>query len=435
MADSDRIVLSGTAPLPRSLWAATARPPIAAPPLAGDTEADAVVVGGGFTGLSAALHLAERGLKPVLLEAAEPGWGASGRNGGQVIAGLKAMPAEIIAKYGRERGKPIVDLVGGTADFLFDLIRRHGIRCDAERKGWVQAAHSDKALAAVAGRVADWQAHDAPVRMVDRAEMARILGTGDYVGGMVDARDGALNPLGYARGLAEAAERLGARIHGGSPVTRITQRGAGWQVSTAAGSVATPKVLIGTNAYTTDFWPGLAASVVPVSSFQVATAPLTDNLRRTILPEGHVLSDTRRLLRYFRLDAQGRMVMGGRGTFKNDIDSGDTARLRRWVGELFPALSDIEYEYHWSGNVAVNLDHWPHLHALAPGVWAGLGYNGRGVAMATRMGALLADLASGVPPEKIAFPITPLRPIPFHGLRRAVLPVMTAWYGVLDRMQ
>ncbi|BBK37600.1 FAD-dependent oxidoreductase [Allostella sp. ATCC 35155] len=435
MADSDRIVLAGAAPLPRSLWAATARPPIVAPPLSGAAEADAVVIGGGFTGLSAALHLAERGLSPVLLEAAEPGWGASGRNGGQIIAGLKANPAEIIAKYGRDRGKAIVDLVGGTADFAFDLIRRHDIQCEASRPGWVQAAHSDAALRAVADRCADWQSHGAPVRMADRAEMARILGTGDYVGCIIDARGGAINPLGYARGLADAGQRLGARIHGGSPVIAVEKQGEGWRVRTAAGHVDAPRVVIGTNAYTTGFWPGLAQSVVPVSSFQIATRPIGDNLRRTILPEGHVLSDTRRLLRYFRLDPQGRLVMGGRGTFKDDPGAGDTGRLRRWVGQLFPALSDIEYEHHWAGRVAVNLDHWPHLHALAPGVWAGLGYNGRGVAMASRMGAILADLAAGVPAEKIAFPITPLRSVPLHGLRRAVLPVMTAWYGVLDRVQ
>ena len=434
MADSDRIVLSGTAPLPRSLWAATARPPIAAPPLKGEEAADAVVVGGGFTGLSAALHLAERGLKPVLLEAAEPGWGASGRNGGQVIAGLKADPAEIIAEFGPVRGKAIVDLLDGTADFVFDLIARHGIACDATRAGWVQAAHSEGALARVAARVADWQGHGAPVRLADKAELARILGTDDYVGGMIDARGGALNPLGYARGLADAAQRLGARIHGGSPVTAIEQRGRDWRVATAAGAVTAPRVLIGTNAYTTDFWPGLAASVVPVSSFQIATVPIGDNLRRTILPDGHVLSDTRRLLRYFRLDARGRMVMGGRGTFKDDPGANDTVRLRRWVGQLFPALADIEYEHHWAGRVAVNLAHRAQLHSLAPGVWAGLGYNGRGVAMASRMGALLADLATGTPPEQVAFPITPLRPILFHGLRRAVLPVMTAWYGMLDRV-
>lgn len=435
MADSDRIVLAGAAPLPRSLWAATARPPIEAPPLSGPAEADAVVIGGGFTGLSAALHLAERGLSPVLLEAAEPGWGASGRNGGQIIAGLKANPGEIIAKYGRDRGKAIVDLVGGTADFAFDLIRRHGIQCDASRPGWVQAAHSEAALRAVADRCADWQSHGAPVRMADRAEMARILGTGDYVGGMIDARGGAINPLGYARGLADAGQRLGARIHGSSPVIAVEKQGQGWRVRTSVGHVDAPRVVIGTNAYTTDFWPGLAQSVVPVSSFQIATRPIGDNLRRSILPEGHILSDTRRLLRYFRLDPQGRLVMGGRGTFKDDPDAGDTRRLRRWVGQLFPALADIEYEHHWAGRVAVNLDHWPHLHALAPGVWAGLGYNGRGVAMASRMGAILADLASGVPPEQVAFPVTPLRAVPLHGLRRAVLPVMTAWYGALDRLQ
>ncbi|MGE0717740.1 MAG: NAD(P)/FAD-dependent oxidoreductase [Alphaproteobacteria bacterium] len=435
MADSHAIVRRGGAALPNSLWAATARPPVAAPPLRGEEEADVAIVGGGFTGLSAALHLAERGKAVCLLEAAEPGWGASGRNGGQVIAGLKHNPSEIIAKFGRERGKAIVNSVGGTADLVFDLIRRHAIQCDAIRSGWVQSAHSAKTLAAVAERTRDWQQHGAPIRLVDQVEITRIIGGGDYIGALVDERGGALNPLGYARGLADAAIRHGAKIHGASPVVSIQRRGSAWRVTTPQGGVTAPVVLIGTNAYTTDFWPGLARSVVPVSSFQVATEPLSDNLRRSIFPNGHVLSDSRRLLRYFRLDATGRLVMGGRGTFKDDPDAADTRRLQRWVGEIFPALAEVRYQHHWAGRVAITMDKWPHIHALAPGVWAGLGFNGRGVAMATRMGQYLADLAAGTPPERIPFPLSPLKTIPLHGLRRAVLPLATLWYGVQDRLE
>lgn len=212
--------------------AATARPAIACPPVQGETEADVAVVGGGFTGLSAALHLAERGLKPALLEAAEPGWGASGRNGGQVIAGLKADPTELIALFGPQKGKALVDLVGGTADFVFELIGRHGIQCDAVRSGWLQAAHSARGRAFVPRRrMEDWRRHGAPVRVVERDEIRHLTGCDDYIAALLDERDGALNPLGYARGLADAAVRHGARIHGGSPVQTIERKGAGWRVA------------------------------------------------------------------------------------------------------------------------------------------------------------------------------------------------------------
>lgn len=208
-------------PLAPSLWATTAAPAPDTPPLAESGTADVVIVGGGFCGLSTALHLAERGIRPVVLEAREVGYGGSGRNGGQVIPGLKYDPADLVARFGRERGERLARFAGGTADVVFDLIARHGMDVPHRRAGWIQGAHTETGLAEVERRAAQWADLGAPTRVLDKAEAERLLGTGRYRGGWLDGRGGAIQPLSYARGLARAALKAGASIHGASPVTSL----------------------------------------------------------------------------------------------------------------------------------------------------------------------------------------------------------------------
>jgi hypothetical protein len=420
---------------PPSLWEATATAGRSFPPLDGETRADVAVIGGGYTGLSAALHLAEGGSNVVLLEAAEPGWGASGRNGGQVIPGLKHDPDVLEVMYGSDLGPRLVKAVGTAADLVFSLIERHDIQCDAVHKGWIQPAHAPAALATATRRAESWARYGADVAMLSRAEVARLLGTTRYIGGWIDRRGGGVQPLSYARGLAAAASRAGARIHGGSPALRAARQGNAWRIETPAGAVVADTVVIGTNGYTDRLWPGLAQTVLPVYSFQIATKPLSDDLRRTILSEGQVASDTRRLLRYFRIDAHGRLLMGGRGPFKDNPGPEDAARLRAGVHDLFPQLSEQPWEFHWTGRVAMTVGHLPHLHELAPGVHAGLGFNGRGVGMATLMGRFLAQRALGKSQAQIDFPITPMKPIPFHGLYRPVVRAVTEYYRLRDALE
>ncbi len=421
--------------MPRSLWAATAKPAPATAALRGEAKADVAIVGGGYTGLSAALHLAESGARVVLLEAAEPGWGASGRNGGQVIPGLKYDPDELIAMYGPELGPRLVRAVGGGADLVFALIRKHGIACDAAQTGWIQPAHCAKALDMVKRRAESWARHGAQVQLLSRAEVTRLVGAAGYVGGWLDGRGGGVQPLSYARGLAQAAARRGARLHGGSPALRLARGDGRWRVESRAGAVLADSVIIGTNGYTDDLWPGLKRTVMPLYSFQIATRPLGDNLRRSILPEGHIASDTRRLLRYFRLDARGRFIMGGRGPFKELPGPDDAGRLRAATAKLFPQLGDQPWEFHWSGRVAFTADHLPHLHELAPGLHAGLGFNGRGVAMATLMGKFLAARALGKGQAEIDFPITAMQPVAFHALYRPVARGVAAYYRLRDALE
>jgi glycine/D-amino acid oxidase-like deaminating enzyme len=419
-------------PLPPSLWAATATPAPSTPPLHGETQAEVAIVGGGYTGLSAALHLAERGKAVVLLEAMEPGWGASGRNGGQVIPGLKHDPDELCRLLGERQGERVIAVGGGAPDLVFELIARHGIACDAARNGWIQAVHGQQMLAVVQKRAAQWQARGAPAVMLDGTEVAAALGASGYVGGMLDRRGGCLQPLSYARGLARAAARLGASVHGGSPATALHHESGGWRVETPAGAVKAESLILCTNAYTGGLVPGLRQSIVPVNSFQVATAPLPAELRRAILPGGEVASDTRRLLTYFRFDRDGRFLLGGRGSPTGDADPRRYGRLRRLAARLFPQLGNPQWQFHWSGKVAVTVDHLPHVHEPHPGFVVALGYNGRGVAMATMMGKLLAERVLGAPAEWLGLPVTPIQPLPLWSFREPVLALLTRWYAMRD---
>jgi len=420
--------------LAESLWAETANDAPDRPALAGPVTADCVVIGAGFTGLSAALHAAEAGLDVVVLEAQTPGWGASGRNGGQVNPGLKYGPKDLVQKFGDDLGSRMTRLSGSGADLVFDLIAKHGIACDATRTGWIRLAHTAKALAELSDVATQWRESGAAVDDLGAAETAELLGTDAYVGGIIDRRGGNLHPLNYALGLAAAAERAGTRIHGDSPVTEIDPSADRVVVRTAGGEVTASRVLICTNAYTDRLADPLGRTVVPVTSVQVATAPLSSNVAASILPQWQAPSDQRRLLLYFRKDAAGRFVIGGRGASSDrDVKKRQQA-LREAALKLYPQLEGVAWTHAWGGSVAITRDHLPGLHLLAPGVMAGLGYNGRGVAMATVMGQVLARWASGVATANLDFPITPARPIPFHRFRGLAVGGTVAAYRILDRL-
>jgi glycine/D-amino acid oxidase-like deaminating enzyme len=408
--------------LPPSLWAATAPPAPETTTLAGEASADLCVIGAGYTGLSAALHAAEAGLTVIVLEAASIGWGASGRNNGQVIPTLSRMdPDEIAARCGAQ-GEAFVALIRDSAGLVFDLIRRHGIEAEAVQNGWVQPAHRPSRMKLAEARVAAWARRGAPVALLDRAAMARLTGTDHWHGGWSNASGGRINPLGFARGLARAAIAAGAAIHTATPAQRIERSGGAWRVTTPAGSVRAAKVIIATNAYSTELWPGFREEVIPVRSYQMATAPLSDNVRRTILPEGHALSDTRGDLYFFRFDANGRLITGGALALDFDWEHRLRERIGRRVAAVYPQLGVPSFEYVWWGHVGMTADRAPHVHELAPGVTGWNGCNGRGVALATAIGRELARQAAGAPWRDIPLPLSPLKPIPAYAFVRRIAP-------------
>ncbi len=415
-----------------SLWSTTAEPGIAFPPLTGNAQADVAVVGAGYTGLSAALHLRECGASVIVLESQEPGWGASGRNGGQVIPGLKYDPPELLHIFGRDLGDRIVDFVGQGPELVFRLIERHGIVCDMRRCGWIQPAHNAAMEPVLQRRAESWIARGADVEILDRTRTAEYIGSDAYRSGWLDKRGGTLNPLSYARGLAAAAQVAGARIYAATPVTGLALDGrSGFVLTTPRGIVSARQVILATNAYTTDLWPGVRQSIIPVHSFQVATTPLPDQVRRSILPHGQVCSDSRRLLLYFRIDGSGRLLMGGGGTLSEPRSTLVFRHLRGAVEHLFPQVR-ATFEFYWYGRVAMTADHLPHLHEPVPGLLTALGYNGRGIAMATALGTILARRAGGEAPDSLPMPITPVHRIPLHAFRRLYVGAARTYYRIRD---
>lgn len=416
-----------------SLWRATATPAPLTAALEGRAEADVVVVGAGYTGLSCALALADAGRAVIVLEAGEIGHGASGRNGGQIIPGLKHDPDALVARFGRDRGEALVRLVGGAADRVFALITKYRIDCAARQCGWIQPAHSVATAQTVFARARQWSTRRAPVELLAGDRLALLLGTDVYVAGWLDRRGGALQPLSYVHGLARAAMTHGAHIHTASKVTKIVRENEEWVAATPHGEARARQVVLATDAYSGALWPELVANQVVVTSVLTATGPLPEELRRTILPGGTVASDTRKLLCYFRLDAEGRFVIGGRGSVSDTVSDNVYAALRRAAVRMFPSLARVQWPYRWHGRVGLTRDWLPHLAEVATGLWTTLGYCGRGVAMATTMGQVLGEmLNTGREPE---YPVAALKRIPLHSLRVPVLRAGIAYYRALDALQ
>ncbi|ROM53724.1 NAD(P)/FAD-dependent oxidoreductase [Pseudomonas rhodesiae] len=418
----------------KSLWSATAPSVVPTPALSESVKVDVAIVGAGYTGLSTALHLAERGVSVCVLEAHEPGWGASGRNGGQVNPTLKYDPEQLVQMYGPERAEPLISTVSNSADLVFNLIERHSIDCAPVRKGWMQVSYTDKGVAGLHARADQWARRGVPVQPLDAAAVTARMGSQAFAGGWLDGRAGAIQPLAYARGLVGAALAAGARIHGQSAVTGLQRSGAGWLLNTAGGAhVTADQVVLATNGYSGNLWPGMAQSILAANSFIVATKPLNGRAADSILPGQETVSTAQRLLLYWRKDSHGRLLMGGRGLFNDPTSPTDFAHLERSLALLFPQLGPLEFEYRWAGRIAITRDFMPHVHEPAPGLTLALGCNGRGIALCTSLGQQLAGRLCDRQAQ-FAYPVTPLQRLPMHGLQRFYIGAGVAWYSLLDRL-
>ncbi|WP_353645382.1 FAD-dependent oxidoreductase [Mesorhizobium sp. WSM2239] len=397
---------------------------------------DLVVVGAGIMGLSTALHAARRGLSVRVVEALEIGQGASGLNGGQVIPGLKYDPDWLIEHFGEQRGERIIAFASGTADSVFDLIGNERLNVPHARNGWIQAAHTDTALQAAEKRAQQWSARGVNASILGPGEIAAKTGARGYVGGWFDRRAGVIDPLAYTLELARIATEAGARIATNERVTRLTRHAGAWRVGTVSGnSLVAKAVVAATNAYSDGLIPELARTIVPLHSFQIATAPLLPSIASGILPGGQAVSDSRRILIYFRKSPDGRLMLGGRGRMGLPRSAADWAHLERTITRLFPALEGIAVERRWFGRVAMTPDHLPHLHEPEDGLIAAIGCQGRGIGLMTSLGARIADYVATRDPAASPFPVSPIRPIPFHRFRRVGVAAAIAWYRALDALE
>ena len=407
-----------TPSLPPSLYAGTAPPARPTPPLEGDHDCAVAVVGAGYTGLSAALHLAEQGTDVAVLEAAEPGWGASGRNGGQVNPGLKDDPDAVEARFGPELGPRMVAMAYAAPDLVFELIERHDIACATLRSGTIRAAYVARDVPAIRTSFEQCARRGMPVELLEGARLQEATGSTRYIAAMLDRRGGQLEPLAYARGLAAAALRAGARIHGATRVTRLARESDGWRLETLRGVVRAGQVILATNGYTDDLWPGLRRSIVPVFSAITASEPMPEALARQVLPTRSSLYEVGRITVYVRVDSANRLLIGGRSVQREVTRAEKLRHLSAYAARLWPGTPALRWTHGWAGRLAITTDHYPHLHEPAPGLLAALGYNGRGVAMATMMGRQLARRVLGTTPVELDMPATEIRAIPFHAFWR-----------------
>jgi glycine/D-amino acid oxidase-like deaminating enzyme len=424
---------------PPSLWAAVTPPSPVLPTLEGSHRADAVVIGAGFTGLSTALHLRRAGIGVTVVEAMEPGWGASGRNNGQVIPTLsRPDPDDIAARQG-EAGERFVALLRDSASLLFDLVREERIEAEAEQTGWVQPVHSPGRMKIAERRVAQWSRRGAPVELISREELSRRLGSDAWFGGWSNPTGGHINPLALSRELARVVMERGGLIYARSPVVSYERAASDWRVRTDRAEVTAPALVLATNAYTGEIAPGLAPDIaremVPVLSWQMATTPLSDNVRRTVLPGRPAMSDTHGELYFARYDARHRLVTGG--ALLNPINGAE--RLKPYIAarleRLFPQTGPVTFDYVWNGTIGMTRDYMPRFHKLGPNGYAWAGCNGRAVGLSIALGREFARAIQGAPDNELALPFTDPQPIPFHGLARPLSRLMLLEYKRRDRRE
>ncbi len=418
-----------------SYYAASANPRNTSAPLTNDIQADICVVGAGFTGLSTALHLLEAGHKVVVLEGAQVGWGASGRNGGQIVNGFNAGIDTIEKRFGAQTAAFLGKQLQTGANIIRRFINDHNIQCDLKPNN-VYVAFNAKQMQALQDKQTLWQKHGMDDhRMLDAQALQQHVNSDCYVGGMIDTSGGHMHPLNLALGEAAAIEKLGGLIYEHTRVLNIEKLGDEPVVITENGSVTCNKLVLCGNAYLGNAVPALSPRVMPVSTQVMATEPLSDDIANNILPSDACIEDVRYILDYYRLSADKRLLFGG-GTVYGGKDAADVeAKLRPNMEKVFPQLKGVKIDYAWNGNFALSFNRVPQMGQLGPNAFHAMGYSGHGVTGSHLFGAVLAEAIGGDTERFAQYSSIPWRPFP--GGQRFRAPYSTIgswWYGLKDRV-
>ncbi len=421
-------------PHPRSYYAASAHPSPELPELEQSLACDVAVVGGGYTGLTAALELASRGYDVVLLEAARVGFGASGRNGGHVAWGYAAEMEAIERAVGREDAGRLWALGLEAVELLRERVRRLAIDCDLKLTGYLLAAPKARQMRALekTARHLEQRYGYAGGRLLRREELHAVVRSPRYLGGYWFAEAGHLHPLNYALGLARAAQAAGARLFEGSRVRAIKQ-GAAVLLQTKRGSVRARFAVLAGNATLGRLVPELCAQAMPASTYMVATEPLGEARARALIPGDIAISDCNFVLDYFRLSADGRLLFGGGVSYSTVTPPDLRATMRRKILRVFPQLSNARLDYAWHGRVAITMERTPALGRLAPNLYYAHGYSGHGVALTGLAGRVIAEAIAGQAERFDVFARLPHRRFPGGPLLRMPLLVLgMAYYRLRD---
>jgi glycine/D-amino acid oxidase-like deaminating enzyme len=405
----------------RNLWQSTCRELVPTSVHEGKRSVDLVIIGGGFTGCSAALVAAELGVKVCLLEAETIGQGGSGRNVGLVNAGLWIPPDRVEELLGKKDGERLNNALANGPGLVFSRIEKHEINCEPVRNGTLHCAESASGWRDLQERHRQQRKRGAPVRLLDAVQTKQHTGSDTFQGALHDARAGTIQPLAYCLGLARAAQQAGAHIHTNSAVTRIMRRRNSWQVHTARGVVSAKAMLVATNAYHLGVDGLPPPAIIPMHYFQMATAPLDAAVCSSVLPNLEGCWDTATVMSSFRRDEEGRLIIGSFGSLDHSGSSVHQGWARRMLTRMFPQLHGARLEQAWCGRIAMTSDHLPKIVRLGPNALMAFGYSGRGISPGTVFGSCIAAaLISG--DESLL----PVRPVAAH--REAFAAPKAAFY-------
>ena len=420
---------------PASYYAATADPLLSMQAVSGQITCDVCVVGGGYTGLSAALHLAQRGYDVVLLEAQRVGFGASGRNGGQVGTGQRVEMDSVESMVGQETAKVLWDLSLESVQLVKDLIKTHEMDVPFH-DGIIEAAHRARFVPdyhTYADHLAETYGYNAMTKL-DRDMMRDHVGSAAYHGGTLDMGGGHIHPLRYALGLGRAALAAGVRIFEGSKVTGLTH-GSTVTITTDTATVKAAHVVLGCNGYLGGLETRVAKKVMPINNFIAATTPLDDDTAKGLIRYNHAVADSKFVINYFRLSDDNRMLFGGGESYGYRFPKDIAATVRKPMAEIFPQLKNVQIDYAWGGTLGITLNRMPHFARLAGNVLTASGYSGHGVAMATLGGKIAAEAVAGQAEKFDVMASVPSPTFPGGALLRTPLLVAgMIWYGLRDRL-